>query len=217
MKKAKKLFVAVMLVMTAFMMSGCALFDLFNSVGPKNKWMEYDYTYTVDDGNGNKNSYLFEVYMYYTDNDVALPDTMQDLVYRGFDENGEEKDITTRTLPAGLTIVVNPSTNVTDTSILQQVLGITANNSYVVVPIKNGTSLDMTAEETGKGQALSGLKMGYTTWLTISLCTTEMDSVGKNGPSCMKEGSPTKPIAAANFNWKKILAAIAIDKLMEIQ
>lgn len=209
MKKAKKLFVAVMLVMAAFMMSGCALFDLFNSVGPKNKWMEYDYVY---------NDCLFEIYMYYTDNPVELPSTLKDITFREIDpETGYEVDNKTRTLPAGLTVVVNPSADAKNNeTVLKEVLGTTMNTGYVAFAVKNGTSLDMTAEETGREKGLSGISMGYTTWLTISLCTTDMDSVGKNGPACMKVGSGVDQITVENFNWKRILAAVAIDKLMEM-
>lgn len=202
MKKATKLFLAAaVLFCTVFMLGGCELMDRVGElVEPKKQWREYDYHFSY-----NNTDYLVECYMFYSDTDY------NDANMKNNSANGNSED---STLPAGLTIVAKPNADLAkDASAMKAIFGQAINSGFVIKTFKNGDKVEISDKKDSDGTNEKKFTMGYTTWAIIY---NSIHTTSSTIPSELKNGNGVPEISLETAFWKKIMYAMAIDKLIEL-
>lgn len=191
MKKIVSLFLAVFLC--GIVATSCELKEILEDLeGPKDKWCETKLSYTTD-GENPQTSELY-CYLYYTEKGV---------------EAGTKGYKTGITLQPGLTIVVTASS----TNNAANVIG---ENKYVMKTLKNGRSYNLEGTETdGK------FTVNSTLWTLICNLVDREIPASASSQVCdplngdTKYAEYTELTELGDFNWKKVLAQILIDKLLE--
>ena len=192
MKKIMAVLSAMFVLACGMMMTGCDLNEAIESfVGPKDRWCETVFEYEADDETKSD----LTCYLYYTESGVTAGTA------------GYKPEI--ELLP-GLTIVaVADSTN--------KGASIIAENKYVMKTLKLGEKFNSDGEETSEGK----FKMNQLLWTAI--CTIGDSDIPDTASKIVPEPISSKAAGEkytelkelGDFQWKKILAKILIDKLLE--
>ena len=110
-------------------------------------------------------------------------------------------------IPAGLTVVAVASTNDAN--------NILSGNKYVIKTLKQGEKITDDAADNVNGK----LTMNSALWTAICVLNPSIPSSAKSTiPAAINKDSDvvyTELTDMSNFSWKKILAQILIDKLLE--
>lgn len=193
MKKIMTVISTMLILACGMIMTGCDLKEaLENLVGPKDKWCETVFSYESE--NGTKSD--LTCHLFYSEKGVLA--------------NSNSKYKADIEIPAGLTIlVVGDSTS--------EGLDIIAANKYVMKTLKHGASFNADGEEVEDGK----FKMNSTLWTLIcTLGDSEIpDTATSTPPTPISNKSAgaeyTELTDLTGFSWKKIIAQILIDKLLE--
>lgn len=190
MKKIATLLSILLLTVCALTFTACD--EIFEAT--YDTWYEREVEYQGDSG-----SIQLNFYCIYSKN--GIKPGSEKLKQNPF---GDE----TQGLPAGLTVVCRPFTNSSNESLNIIGDGFTENN-YL---IKNWPSLD--GIETEKEGVIKTFDSSKGTWKSIILFGgVHYGSM----PSCLKattEGNKITPMNLANFNWKKVMAQIIVNKYL---
>lgn len=193
MKKIMAVLSAMFVLACGMMMTGCELKEALEELaGPKDKWCETVFSYESE--NGTKSD--LTCHLFYSE--------------KGVPANSNSKYKADIEIPAGLTIlVVGDSTS--------EGLDIIAANKYVMKTLKQGASFNADGKEVEDGK----FKMNSTLWTLI--CTLGDSEIPNTAISTPPTPISSKAAAAeyteltelGDFSWKKILAQILIDELLE--
>lgn len=193
MKKIITTVSALLVLACGILFSGCDLKEaLENLVGPKDKWCETVFSYESEGGITSD----LTCYLFYSE--------------KGVPANSNDKYKDDIEIPAGLTIlVVGDSTS--------EGLDIIAADKYVMKTLKQGASFNADGEEVEDGK----FKMNSTLWTLIcTLGDSEIPDTATSTPptpiSRKADGEKyTELTEIGDFSWKKIIAQILVNKLLE--
>ena len=193
MKKILAVLSAMFVLACGMMMTGCEFKEALDELsGPKDRWCETVFSYEAK--NGTKSD--LTCHLFYSE--------------KGVPANSNSKYKADIEIPAGLTIlVVGDSTS--------EGLDIIAANKYVMKTLKQGASLNGDGEEVEDGK----FKMNSTLWTLI--CTLGDSDIPNSASTTVPVPISTKAdgekytelTELGDFSWKKILAQILINKLLE--
>ena len=195
MKKIMAVLSAMFVLACGMMMTGCELKEaLENLVGPKDKWCEKEFTYKTDDAENPQTSTI-TCYMFYSDKGIAAG------------TSGYKTDFT---VPAGLTLVaIADSTN--------NAANVIGENKYVMKTLAKDAKLNGNGDTEAEGK----FEMNETLWNLICVVgdSSIPDSASKSIPDPVANNAKgekyTELKELGDFKWKKIIAQILIDKLLE--
>ncbi|MCQ2575764.1 MAG: hypothetical protein MJ162_03400 [Treponema sp.] len=207
MKKTFAALAVLLAVVSGIMFTGCdRLQEIWDEnkdefLGPKGEWCEYDLTYDVGG-----QTVLIECYAIYNDKEY----TNKNLKYKV--KEGEEEVVKT-TLPEGLTICMVPKAGSSD-ELLSAVFGQVTNGMYALKTFPKNATVESENED---GTGTKEVVINSTFW-TIIYNAAFYDSTA-NLPSELKSGlgKNVEVDGTGAFNWKKILATLAIAKLSQIE
>ncbi|MBR5647063.1 MAG: hypothetical protein IKX23_10535 [Treponema sp.] len=192
MKKIATLLSILLLTVCALTFTACD--ELFEAT--YDTWYEREVEYQGDNG-----SIQLNFYCIYSKNGIT-PSTSNKLKNNPFGD-----DVVG--LPAGLTVVCRPFTDSSSQALAAIGDGITKDN-YL---IKNWPSLNNIQTESEEG-VIKSFDSSKGTWKSIILFGgVQYGSM----PTCLKattEGNKITPVNASNFNWKKIMAQIIVNKYL---
>ncbi|MCR5436742.1 MAG: hypothetical protein K6E97_06735 [Treponema sp.] len=183
------------LLMTACALTFTACNELFEAT--YDTWYEREVEYQGDNGEIQLNLYTI-----YSKNGIA-PSAANKLKNNPFGN-----DVVG--IPAGLTVVCRPFTNASSTTLNAIAEGLT-DKHYLIKnwPVDSTINLDEEVEG-----AKNKFNLTNSTWTTIMLFGgVHYGSM----PTCLKnttEGNELTPWDTDNFNWKKLMAQILIDKYL---
>lgn len=191
MKKQTKILLILSVIVSCVFATSCQLMERVSELmGPKDQFFEYEYEYDYSDS---QKIYL-TCYLLYTDSGCKKSKSGTEIRY-----------------DPGLTICAIPSTKtVNNASLIQEVFGEAMDNLYIKKTFNKGESIDLA----GINNAESGkFQIGYATWAII-YNSVPMNPCGTSLPGeLINRSSIDDP---AKFNWKKLMYAIAINKLVDL-
>jgi len=219
MKKAFAALAVLMAVVTGFMFTGC---DLFQNLIEEyalgdGEWGKYELTYTISstDEKSSSTNVKLDCFVMYSDNTVTKKGIEYKILNPEYDKetnSGVDKVIVTKTIPAGLTIVVRPKTNgysADDASIIAEFFKTTTDNlsaNYAIKTFEKGESLND-----------KGLTVSSTTWKAGSAYLNYNGTIDTVSiPNVLGDATMYHNIEAdgvSGFNWKTIAAMLLINQL----
>lgn len=206
----KKIWKKIAITVSALMvlsLSSCALWEEIKKsvTAPTDEWLETDVSYSYKGNDLN-----CECYMIYTK--------------EGYTNSKLKNDLVPVLKEEGLTMVIIPEAE-SDNELLNDVFGDVMDKKYIIKTWKLGDKISWNqnaeaADDDVESENDKGFKMSQGKWnlLHASLkfgAGMELEE-DASLPSCLKSTSTWTPLTdLKNFSWKKLLAGILIDSLLE--
>ena len=198
MKKFAKIITAAVVLLCGMLLTGCGAADNIKEAlsGPKDTWFRKEITYKTGSGADEKSTELV-VFMLYSEDGYTSTELRSDV-----------------TVGPGLTLVVIPSGEVSDNSVIQ---GLTT-GKYLIKTFSNTEETEVEGgTDDGTSNTATKIKMTSTKWNLIYNSVDNLEKLtGVITPLHNDNKSVwhelTKP---DTFSWKKIMANYMLDQLLD--
>lgn len=194
MKKSLKTLLALLLSSLVISLTSCNLADKL--IGPEGKWEQYDYSYTT-----NGTTITFNCYVMFSSTDVS--------VATDSNVNGTKK-----TLPAGLTVLVNPTSTI-DSELATQIFGsgVTYNNGYLLKNFPLNSDAKFSDDDDENADTFKLTKTKWTLIYNGVRWSAEDRNTTAEGIFMNKQEFSLPN--TSNLKWKNILANLIINNLLD--